>query len=90
MTDNPIAEVITQVLADPRHDEAKCEDMTGYILAALEAAGLKVLPVKATEEMRADGNIALCERPGDFAECWDMMQRAFDPTTYTPERSDDN
>ena len=52
-------------------------------IAALEAAGLRVLPKKATVEMLTPASSA------HLGATWVELAERFDPTTYTPEESDD-
>ena len=72
-------------------------EMTHHILDALDAAGLKVVPVEATEEMDEAG---LDDPHGDYCDrcmysghsrnsgwpgvVWEQMIAAFDPATWKP------
>ena len=73
-------------------------------IAALEEAGLRVLP-KAVERsptlyvLPNEMLDAACDElemwndptdPGAFCAAYDKAVNAFDPTTYTPEQSDDS
>jgi len=84
---DPVVEIIESVLLGPVPMEGAetpqgwARNLTKEILAALEAAGLKVLPIEATDEMReAAGHVS-----GRYV--WLRMVAAFDPTIYTPEQS---
>ena len=68
-------------------------DVARKALAALEAAGLRMLPIVSTPEMNRaaqdyDDSVTAADTMY-WWRIWSAMESAFNPTTYTPEQSDD-
>ena len=63
--------------ADSKYDQVRSQ------IAALETAGLKIMPVKATVEMEDAGWNALPEE--EIGDLYSAMLDAFDPASWNPE-----
>ena len=76
----PVAEILANAIHPNLVNEVATE-VAKRQSAALDAAGLKVLPKEITDEMLS----ARPDEPCDFDAEYRRVVAAFDPTTYDPE-----